>query len=259
MNTIRDNTFSLEGKTILITGASSGIGRACSIACSRAGARIILCGRNEARLKETLDNLHGIDLQHRIIVMELTNTAQVDDVMNNILREYAKIDGMIYCAGISTTLPLRNFTPEKMHQMFDCNVTSAFYLARWISQKKLIPEDGQSYIFMSSVMGNLGDLGKSMYSATKGALQAGCRSLAVELASKKIRVNTISPGVVETPMSENAVYSRNSETRKVIENLHPLGLGKPDYVSDVAVFLMSPAAKWITGINLIVDGGYSAK
>lgn len=251
--------FSLEGHTVLITGASSGIGKECAIACSQAGARILACGRNEIRLQETIDELSGQELNHKALLMELNNSDQVDDIMNNLLSEEIKINGFVHCAGVSTTLPLRNFKPEQMQQMFNSNVTSALYLSKWITKKKFAPESGQSIVLMSSVMGNIGQPGKSMYGATKGALQSAALSLAVELAPKKIRVNTISPGVVETPMSSNAVYSRNEDARKSIESMHPLGLGSPDDVAAAVLYLLSPGARWVSGINLVVDGGYSSK
>lgn len=251
--------FSLENQTILITGASSGIGRACAIACSQAGARVLACGRNQLRLDETLQLLSRQELNHRALLLELTDSEAVDAAMDALEAEGVKLNGMVYAAGVSTTLPLRNFKKEQLHQMMDTNVYAALYLARRVTKKKMVAEEGQSIVLLSSVMGNLGESGKSMYSATKGALQAAARSLAVELAAKKIRVNTVSPGVVETPMSQTAVYSRNEEARKAIESLHPLGLGKPEDVAASVLYLLAQASGWVTGHNLIVDGGYSAK
>lgn len=254
-----EKAFSLKGQTVLITGASSGIGQACAVACSQAGARVLACGRNEERLQETLVQLDKQHLNHRALLMELTHPEEVDALMGTLQDEGGCIDGFVHCAGVSTTLPLRNFKPEQMQQMFHTNVTAALYLSKWITKKKLVPESGQSIVLMSSVMGNLGESGKQMYSATKGALQAAARSMAVELAAKQIRVNTISPGVVETPMSLTAVYSRNEAARKAIESMHPLGLGQPEDVAAAVLYLLSPGARWVTGINLIVDGGYSSK
>lgn len=251
-------TFSLEGKTILITGSSSGIGRACAVACSEAGARVIALGRNQERLKETLRLLND-KAGHRMYGVDLTDFKNVDRLMESFEAEEMKVDGVINSAGISTTLPLRALNPDKIQHYVDVNVTSAIYLSKWATRKKLLPENGSSIIFLSSVMGSVGESGKFLYSLTKGALLAASRSLAVELASKNVRVNCISPGVVETPMSETAVYSQNEDALNKIKNLHPLGLGRPEDVAHAAIYLLSDASRWVTGSNLFVDGGYTAR
>ncbi|PKD43240.1 SDR family NAD(P)-dependent oxidoreductase [Rhodohalobacter barkolensis] len=253
-----NSPFSLASSTILITGASSGIGRACAVACSEAGARIIALGRDEERLHQTLKLLDN-KKKHISYSVELTDFNQVDRMMESFEAEGIKINGIINSAGISTTLPLRAFNPEKIQTFVDVNVTAAIYLCKWITRKKMLPESGSSIVFLSSVMGSVGESGKFIYSLTKGALLAASRSLAVELASKKVRVNCISPGVVETPMTDSAVYSRNEEARGKIEALHPLGLGKPEDVAHAAVYLLSDASAWVTGTNLFVDGGYTAR
>ena len=250
------DSFSLKGKTILITGASSGIGRACAIECSKAGATILSFGRDEERLEETISSLEG---DGKAFSVDLTNTDEVDRVMKSLENDGITIDGVIHSAGISTTLPLRMITPDKIQPLFDVNVSSAIYLSKWVTRKKLVPENGSSIVFLSSVMGSVGEAGKTIYSITKGAVLAASRSMAVELASKNVRVNCISPGVVETPMTDDAVYSRNEEARKKIENLHPLGLGKPEDVANAAIYLLSDASRWVTGTNLFVDGGYTAR
>lgn len=252
------NVFSLDNRTILITGASSGIGRACAVACSEAGAGVIALGRDEERLHETL-KLMGDEKKHRSYSVELTDFEQVDRMMESFEAEGLKVDGIIHSAGISTTLPLRAFNPDKVQTFINVNVTAAIYLCKWITRKKMLPETGSSIVFLSSVMGSVGESGKFVYSLTKGALLAASRSLAIELAPKNVRVNCISPGVVETPMTDNAVYSRNEEAREKIEALHPMGLGKPEDVAHAAVYLLSDASSWVTGTNLFVDGGYTAR
>ena len=250
------DSFSLKNKTILITGASSGIGRSCAIECSRAGATVIAFGRNKDRLQRTMDQLYT---DGRLFSVDLNDSDAVDDVMSSLEEDEVTIDGVIYSAGISTTLPLRMITPDKIQPIFQTNVSSAIYLAKWATRKKFVPENGSSLVFLSSVMGSVGESGKTIYSLSKGAILAASRSMAVELSSKKIRVNCISPGVVESPMSESAVYSRNEKTRKIIEDLHPLGLGVPEDVAYAAIYLLSDAARWVTGSNLFVDGGYTAR
>lgn len=253
-----NNPFSLQNKIILITGASSGIGRECAVLCSQMGASIIAVGRNSDRLDETLKKLESSST-HQALQLDLNETEAVDHELNKLESGGMQIHGLIHSAGISTTLPLRMLTPDKLQPYFDTNVSSAIYLTKWVTRKKLVPETGSSIVFLSSVMGSVGEAGKTIYSMSKGAILAASRSMAVELASKNIRVNCISPGVVETPMTDSAVYSRNEEAREKIKALHPLGLGKPEDVANAAIYLLSDAAKWVTGTNLFVDGGYTAR
>ncbi len=253
-----NNPFRLTNKAIIVTGASSGIGRQCAIACSKLGAKVILIGRNTERLKDTLESMDKHQ-DHLLFTLDLLNYTRLDEILNEIGSSLVKIDGIVNCAGISTTLPFRRVTPEKMDVFFQNNVTAAFNLCRLVTQKKLMAKDGGSIIFISSVMGIVGETGKVLYGMTKGALIAGVKSLAIELARKNIRVNCISPGVVTSPMSEDAIYSRDEESFNKMKSLHPLGLGKAEDIANSCAFLLSDGSKWITGTNLIVDGGYTAK
>lgn len=253
-----ENIFSLKGKNIMITGASSGIGRACAIECGRVGGKVYLLGRDEERLEETRQMMSDMNL-HKCVSVELTDYSAVDSFMKSLENDGVVINGLVHSAGISTTLPLRVFKPEKLDPFIHVNVTAGVYLAKWITRKKMVPETGSSIVFLSSVMGSVGETGKFIYSITKGAVTSASRSLAIELANKKIRVNTISPGVVETPMSESAVYSRSEDERSRIQELHPLGLGSPEDVAYATVYLLSDASRWVTGSNLFVDGGYTAR
>lgn len=250
--------FNLKNKTIVITGASSGIGRQCALTCSELGAKVVLLGRDTRRLEETVHSISK-NLGQRYYALDLTEFDKIDSVAEDILNSYGKIDGIIHSAGISTTLPLKMIKPEKLKEFFDVNVTAAINLTRIFTKKKYFSDNGGSIIFMSSVMGIVGEVGKTIYSLSKGALVSGVKSMALELAPKKIRVNAILPGVVETPMSKNAVYSRSDEAFNKIKNLHPLGLGKPEDIANACIFLLSDAARWVTGTNLVVDGGYTAR
>lgn len=250
--------FTLHNKWIVITGASSGIGRQCAITCSQLGAFVILIGRNSERLKETLQQMVSPEM-HVIYTLDISNYASTEVFVKELKQQGKKIHGIVHSAGISITLPFKIVKPEKMEDFFRTNVIGALNLTRLLMTSEFITPEGASIIFISSVMGFLGENGKALYGMTKGALLSAAKSLAIELAHRKIRVNCISPGVVETPMSKNAVYSRNEESLNQIKNLHPLGLGKPSDVANACVFLLSDASSWITGTNLIVDGGYSAK
>lgn len=248
--------FSLTEKTIVVTGASSGIGRQCAIACSIRGARVILMARNSDRLNETLSEMTGTG--HVIMSLDLNEFRAVDEQLRDKKELIGPVHGLVHCAGISTTLPLRMISEQHLHTFFQTNVNAAIHLTKLIMKPSNMTQGG-SIIFMTSVMGVVGEAGKTLYSLSKGALVAGAKSLAIELAPKGVRVNCISPGVVVTPMSDSAIYSQDEASLERIKSYHPLGLGLVDDVANACVFLLSDASRWITGTNLLVDGGYTAK
>ncbi len=251
------NPFSLAGKHIVVSGASSGIGQQCAISCAAMGAKVSLLGRNIERLKETLSAMEGEG--HKVFVVELTVEEDVKTTVEDIVATSGQIDGLLNVAGISSTLLLRSVTEKKMDELFKSNVYSAYTLTREVCKKRNFSPEGGSIVFFSSIMGSYGDIGKSLYAMTKGALQAASKSLACELASKRIRVNTVSPGLIITPINENLPHIADPQKRKKLEELHLLGLGNTEDVANACVYLLSNASRWVTGINLFVDGGYTAK
>lgn len=251
------NPFSLEEKNIIVTGASSGIGRQVAISCSRMGANVVLIGRNIERLKETRSQLVGEG--HWVISYDLTDVEHQKGMVADIVAKMGVIDGLVNCAGISTTLPFKLLSPEKLEEYFKTNVYATVELTRQVLNIKNVNKKGASVIFFASVMGCVGDNAKSLYSMTKGALISGCRSLAVEYAPRKIRLNVVSPGVIETPINKNQPYLADPEKRKHTESLHPLGIGETVDVANACIYLLSDASRWITGQNLIVDGGYTVQ
>lgn len=251
------NPFLLTGKNILITGASSGIGRQCAISCSQMGAKVVLIARNEERLKETLAMMEGEE--HCIVVLDLTDYKLTETIVKEIVNKVGRIDGVLHCAGISTTLPLKLVDSEKMEDFFHANVFSAYNLSKEVCKVGHFSKKGGSIVFFSSIMGIVGENGKSLYSMTKGALLSATRSLACELAKKNIRVNSISPGVVITPINKDLPHIADPDKRTILEKKHLLGLGEPIDVANTCVFLLSDASRWITGQNIIVDGGYTAQ
>lgn len=252
------NPFSLSGKVILVTGASSGIGRACAIRCAESGASIILLARNLARLQETADALPA-GSAYRIVTADLASGQLPETELKEAVNALGKISGLVYAAGISTTMPLRLIDEAKMLSFFQTNVTGAILLSKWLSKPAHLSETGGSIVLLASVMGMVGEAGKTIYSLTKGALIAGAKSMAIELAPKKLRVNTLSPGVVVTPMTDGAVYSQQEETKEKIISLHPLGLGNTDDIALACIYLLSDASRWVTGANIPIDGGYTAR
>ena len=249
--------FNLKNKNIIITGASSGIGRQCAIIFSQLGANVILIARNEERLKDTFNKLDKGN--HLIIPQDITEYTKLEEVVNTAVDKIGRIYGFVYSAGIEMTLPLRNIQPFYYEEIFSVNVIAGFELAKIISIKKYLNKNGASFVFISSIMGILGQPGKVAYCSSKGALISGAKAMALELVKKNIRVNCILPGVVETEMINKRFQGLSEESKKEIIDMHPLGLGKPEDIANASAFLLSDAARWITGINLIVDGGYSAR
>jgi len=241
----------------MVTGASSGIGRQCAITFSQLGANIILIARNEERLKGTYNKLEKGN--HLIISQDIIDYDKLEKVVNTTVDKLGRISGFVHSAGIEMSLPLRNMQPSYYEKMFSVNVIAGFELAKIISKKKYLNKDGTSFVFISSVMGILGQSGKIAYCSSKGALISGVMAMALELAKKNIRANCILPGVVETEMSNKMLENLPEESKKSILGMHPLGLGKPEDIANACAFLLSDASRWITGTNLIVDGGYSAR
>lgn len=241
----------------MVTGASSGIGRQCAITFSQLGANVILIARNKERLKETYNKLEKGN--HLIISQDITEYDKLEEVVNTAVDKVGRISGFVHSAGIEMTLPLRNMKPSYYGEIFSVNVIAGFELAKIISKKKYLNKDGTSFVFISSVMGILGQSGKIAYCSSKGALISGVMAMALELAKKNIRANCILPGVVETEMSNKMLENLPEESKKSMLGMHPLGLGKPEDIANACAFLLSDASRWITGTNLIVDGGYSAR
>lgn len=255
------NPFSLEGRTILITGASSGIGRACAIACARAGARVVLMGRNRDRLDETLGMMSPTASgggTHLPLTTDLTDFDGLRALVTKAVAEAGPFAGVLHAAGISTTLPLNAATHARLDELFRTNVYAAYLLTREVCRKGNYAPTGASIVFFSSIMAVAGESGKSLYSMSKGALLAGMRSLALEYAPRGIRMNAVSPGAVLTPMNASLPHMADPEARKRLAQSHPLGLGTPEDVAHACIYLLSDAARWVTGTDLRVDGGYTA-
>lgn len=249
--------FSLSNKTILITGASSGIGRSCAVQCSKMGASLLLMGRNVDELNRTVSELQpGTKVE--MIVADFSKMVDLELLIAEKIVTIGKIAGFIHCAGVEKTLPLKKQSSEVFQSIFDINVFAGFELAKIISLKKYKAEKA-SFVFIASVAGMVGESGKTIYSASKGAVISGARSMSMELARSDIRVNSISPAMVKTPILEKMFDGIGEEASQNIIKKHPLGIGEPEDVANACVFLLSDAAKWITGTNLVVDGGYTAQ
>ncbi|MCI6828022.1 MAG: SDR family oxidoreductase [Prevotella sp.] len=253
------NPFSLENKVIIVTGASSGIGAQCAIDCSKMGARIVLVARNEERLKQTLEQCEEPS-RHMILPLDLSSSDGLKESIKDVVAKVGKINGVVNCAGMSSVTPLKLVTDELLDQFFRTNVYSAINLSKEVTRiSNYDKEHGCSIIFFASIMGLCGEKCKTMYSATKGALIAAARSMACELAKNKVRVNVVSPGAIETPINAKLPHMADPELRKELEEKHLLGLGECSDIANACIYLLSDAAKWVTGQNIIVDGGYTCK
>jgi NAD(P)-dependent dehydrogenase (short-subunit alcohol dehydrogenase family) len=251
------NPFDLTGHRVLVTGASSGIGRATAITLNRLGAQVILVARNEERLQDTLDALEPPG--HVIEPFDLTSIENIPQWMKNVAQRQGKLSGLVHCAGVEAISPLRFQTLEKFRSMHDINVTSALWLLKGFRQKG-VSGPGGSVVLISSIAGLVGQSGHAAYCATKGALIALVRAAAVELAPEGMRVNCIAPGRVEgTAMTTAADGHLSEDQTAAIKALHPLDAGTVFDVANGIAFLLAEAARWITGTTLVIDGGYTAQ
>lgn len=248
------NPFSLEGKNIIITGASSGIGRKCAIDCSRMGAKVICIGRNEERLQETLSQMDGDG--HVKYTYELSMVDGIKELVSQIVVEKGKLDGMICAAGIEKSAPFKLLKPSDYEDLLRVNTISAFELIRQATSVKCINTPA-SIVLISSITSVIARTSTAAYSASKGALVSGARVLAAELAKRKIRVNCISPGTILTPLMQNFLSQLSDEDYKKRVSGFPLGLGQTSDIANACVYLLSEASRWVTGQNMIVDGGFS--
>ncbi|MEY4243816.1 MAG: 3-oxoacyl-[acyl-carrier-protein] reductase FabG [Verrucomicrobiota bacterium] len=252
MNT---NPMNLSGRTVLVTGASSGLGKGIAQLLARLGAKVILVARDPVRLGAALDELEGEG--HSAEAFDLGQTDAIPGWMREVTQRRGLLHGLVHSAGVLTTKPLRMQVSVDWELAMRINVSAGAALAKGFRQKGVFSGAG-SVVYLSSVMGLTGQPGQILYSATKGALVAMTRSMALELAKENIRVNCVAPAVVLAGMSEELEKNVSPEQFGQITAMHPLGLGRPEDVAHAVAFLLADTARWITGITLTVDGGYTA-
>lgn len=249
--------LTLQDKNIIITGASSGIGRECAILASKIGGRVILIARNKEKLENTLSSMSGKD--HIVLVNDVTDYESLKNSLSEIIDTDLKcINGIVHCAGREMTKPFFLTKAEHFRELLEVHLIAGLEIIRFCSKKDYIPEEGASYVFISSIMAELGSAGLSSYCASKSAITSTVKALALELASKKVRINSVEPGCVTTDLLSKRFSKMSSEEIEAIIKQHPLGLGTPNQVANVVCFLLSDLSNWITGTNIAVDGGYSA-
>lgn len=243
------NPFSLGGKTVLITGASSNIGRQIAVKCSEMGAKVIATARNEERLKETLRKMTGEG--HQILQSDLSDAEQIPALVEQL----PELDGIVMCAAVFRTTPIRNNRRKYTEELFQTNTFANIDLVQLLLKKRKI-KDGGSILFISSVAAYRPYAGNALYSSTKGAINSFCQVLAIEQSKKKIRANCVSPGIIRSDMEIKDWAVTQDELDKE-EARFPLGFGHTEDIAYAAVYMMSDASKWVTGTNMIVDGGQS--
>jgi len=249
------NPMDLTGQTILVTGASSGIGRETARLISQLGAHVILVGRNEERLAGTLGSLDGNG--HRAEPFDLSSTDEIPRWLKTIAASSGPLHGLVHSAGIYKLRPLRVLGSQTVDDVLRINVGASIALVKGFCQKGVRGSRG-SIVFLSSVSGLAGQAGLAAYAASKGAITALTRALAVELAGEHIRVNCVAPGVVTTEMGQGLVGMLTPDQGAALEAMHLLGFGSARDVSNAIAFLLAETARWITGTVLVVDGGYTA-
>lgn len=248
------NPMDLKGRRILVTGASSGIGRATAQLISRLGGQVILVARQSEALNETASTLEGIG--HRVEPFDLSKVDSIEAWLKRLVAENGPLSGLVHSAGIQKIAPLRFLKTATLNDIMQLNFSSAVALVKAFRQKGACTPNS-SVVFLSSIGGIIGTKGQTAYAASKGALISVVRVLALELAPEGIRINCVAPGLLEgTHMT--ARFDEALPDPSTIRALHPLGPGYPTDVANAIAFLLGDTGRWITGTTLVVDGGYTA-
>ncbi|OGT41729.1 MAG: hypothetical protein A3F13_08765 [Gammaproteobacteria bacterium RIFCSPHIGHO2_12_FULL_40_19] len=245
------NSLKLNDRKILVTGASSGIGAQTAITISQLGAQVILSGRNGTRLNATLEQMSGYG--HQIITADLT----ADSELNKLVEQVVGLDGIVHSAGIVKPLPVKFINQQHIEKVFNINYYSPVLLMSKLFKAKKINK-GASIIFMSSISSHFPHKGGALYSASKAAINAYSKTVALEYASKKIRSNVISAAMVKTPIFYQTEKEVSKEIMDKLGEYYPLGFGEPEDIANAISFLLSDASKWITGVEIVIDGGLTA-
>ncbi len=246
------NPFSLIGKTILITGASSGIGRGIAVECSKMGAKLVITGRNEERLQETYNLLVGDG--HVVLVADMSKQEDIEKLVSST----PELNGCVHSAGIPKLCAVKFIDRETIEEILNINTVAPILLTSILVKKKKLQKKS-SIVFISSISGVfVANIGESPYSATKGAISAFVKGAALELAAQGTRVNSINPALVPTNILKlsNTVFSPE-QLEETMYKRYPLKrLGTPEDIAYGVIYLLSDASSWVTGVNLVIDGGY---
>ena len=249
------NPMDLTGRTILVTGATSGIGKATAIYLSKLGARVIASGRNQERLDDVLSQLAGDGHQGRIF--DLAYLDQIVPWLKTLCTEVGPLNGLAHCAGVQATKPIQAINPQFVTDVLTQNLGAALMLAQGF-RLKVCHASPASLVYVSSSAALKTAPGNVVYAASKGGIISAVKGLGVELVRDGVRVNAVAPAMVDTPMSDHFRTILSEDNFKRVVDMHPLGLGHPDDVAAAIAFLLADTSRWITGSILCVDGGFLA-
>lgn len=242
----------MKENAYLITGATSGIGKSISLVLAAKKAKLFLIVRDIKKYNQIFNDYNNCIP----ILLDLAEVNNIESVLKSKID--CKLSGVVLAAGIEETFPIKLYSPKKIKSFFDINFFSNFEILRIVTGKKYI-NNNSSLVIISSVMSELGQPGKTAYCATKAAIIGLVNSLSLELSSRKIRINAVSPGVVKTPMTDKLFSQLDENQIENITNMHPIGIGSVEDVTELILYLISSKSKWITGQNIKIDGGYSVQ
>ncbi|MCM1157871.1 MAG: SDR family oxidoreductase [Bacteroidales bacterium] len=251
------NPMSLEGKNIIITGAASGIGRETAILASALGANLLLFDLNDEDLEKTAEACKGETIG---IACDVTRTEILKEHIIKIKQEIGKFHGLVHCAGVASVIPIRSLSSSEYERVQRVNTQAGLELAKIFSDRRVFDKESScSIVFISSVYGLVGSACNAAYAISKAAIIGMTKALAVEFASKKIRVNCIAPGFIKTTMADHVENKFDENYEDKIQEMHLLGWGEAIDIANGIVFLLSNASKWTTGAVFNIDGGFTAQ